>query len=233
MENQYQVQDQLVAQASQADRSTFYKNTYGHVAGGVLVFVIVESLMLRSEPLVNFMLSLTQGYLWLVLLGGFMGITWVAQKMAYNSVSKSQQYLGYFLYIVAEALIFVPLLYIALAYGGEYVIKQAAVVTGGLFVGLSAIVFLTKTDFSVLRGALTIGFFLAIGLIIAGMIFGFDLGLWFSVAMCALAGGAILYNTHQLKHEFGTQQYVAAALSLFASLMLLFWYILRIFMSRD
>lgn len=233
MENQYKVQDQLVAQASQTDRSTFYKNTYGHVAGGVLVFVIVESLMLRSEPLVNFMLSLTQGYLWLVLLGGFMGITWVAQKMAYNSVSKSQQYLGYFLYIVAEALIFVPLLYIALAYGGEYVIKQAAVVTGGLFVGLSAIVFLTKTDFSVLRGALTIGFFLAIGLIIAGMIFGFDLGLWFSVAMCALAGGAILYNTHQLKHEFGTQQYVAAALSLFASLMLLFWYILRIFMSRD
>jgi len=153
--------------------------------------------------------------------------------MAYGSISKSKQYLGYFLYIVAEALIFVPMLYIALYYGGTYVIKQAAVVTGGLFVGLSAIVFLTKADFSILRGALTIGFFLAIGLIIAGMLFGFDLGLWFSVGMCALAGGAILYNTHQLKYEFGTQQYVAAALSLFASLMLLFWYILRIFMSRD
>ena len=231
MEDQHVYQqNQLVAEATSAERANFYKHTYGHVAGGVLVFVLIESLMLKSEALVSFMLSLTSGYLWLILLAGFMGITWVAQKMAYGSISKSKQYLGYLLYI---ALIFVPMLYIALHYGGTYVIKQAAVVTGGLFVGLSAIVFFTKADFSVLKGALTIGFFLAIGLIIAGMLFGFDLGLWFSVGMCALAGGAILYNTHQLKYEFGTQQYVAAALSLFASLMLLFWYILRIFMSRD
>ncbi len=234
MENQHVYhQNQLVAEATSAERATFYKHTYGHVAGGVLVFVLIESLLLKSDALVNFMLSLTQGYLWLILLAGFMGVTWVAQKMAYGSVSKSQQYLGYLLYIIAEAFIFIPLLAVALNYGGTFVIKQAAVVTGGLFIGLSAIVFLTKADFSILRGALTIGFFLALGLIIAGMLFGFDLGLWFSVGMCALAGGAILYNTHQLKYEFGTQQYVAAALSLFASLMLLFWYILRIFMSRD
>lgn len=234
MENQQFLNaNQLVADATSAERASFYKHTYGHVAGGVLVFVIIESILLQIDPLVNFMLSLMQGYLWLALLGGFMGITWFAQKTAYGSLSKSKQYLGYFLYIVAEALIFVPMLYIALYYGGTYVIKQAAVVTGGLFIGLSAIVFLTKADFSVLRGALTIGFFLAIGLVIAGMLFGFDLGLWFSVGMCALAGGAILYNTHQLRYEFGTQQYIAAALSLFASLMLLFWYILRIFMSRD
>ena len=234
MENQHVYhQNQLVAEATSAERATFYKHTYGHVAGGVLVFVLIESLLLKSDALVNFMLSLTQGYLWLILLAGFMGVTWVAQKMAYGSVSKSQQYLGYLLYIIAEAFIFIPLLAVALNYGGTFVIKQAAVVTGGLFIGLSAIVFLTKADFSILRGALTIGFFLAIGLIIAGMLFGFDLGLWFSVGMCVLAGGAILYNTHQLKYEFGTQQYVAAALSLFASLMLLFWYILRIFMSRD
>ena len=213
MENQHVYhQNQLVAEATSAERATFYKHTYGHVAGGVLVFVLIESLLLKSDALVNFMLSLTQGYLWLILLAGFMGVTWVAQKMAYGSVSKSQQYLGYLLYIIAEAFIFIPLLAVALNYGGTFVIKQAAVVTGGLFIGLSAIVFLTKADFSILRGALTIGFFLALGLIIAGMLFGFDLGLWFSVGMCALAGGAILYNTHQLKYEFGTQQYVAAAL---------------------
>ena len=94
IENQQMYQNQLVAEATDAERATFYKHTYGHVAGGVLVFVIIESLMLKSEPLVKFMLSLTQGYLWLVLLAGFMGITWVAQKMAYGSVSKSKQYLG-------------------------------------------------------------------------------------------------------------------------------------------
>ena len=189
MENQHVYhQNQLVAEATSAERATFYKHTYGHVAGGVLVFVLIESLLLKSDALVNFMLSLTQGYLWLILLAGFMGVTWVAQKMAYGSVSKSQQYLGYLLYIIAEAFIFIPLLAVALNYGGTFVIKQAAVVTGGLFIGLSAIVFLTKADFSILRGALTIGFFLALGLIIAGMLFGFDLGLWFSVGMCALAG---------------------------------------------
>ena len=162
MENQHVYQqNQLVAEATSVERANFYKHTYGHVAGGVLVFVLIESLMLKSEALVSFMLSLTSGYLWLILLAGFMGITWVAQKMAYGSISKSKQYLGYFLYIVAEALIFVPMLYIALYYGGTYVIKQAAVVTGGLFVGLSAIVFLTKADFFYLTRSINYRIFLS------------------------------------------------------------------------
>ena len=224
----------LVAYATEKDQATFYKHTYGHVAGGILAFIIIEAMMLQSEALVNFMLGLTEGYLWLVLLGGFMAVTWFAQSMANNAVSKPKQYAGYLLYIIAEALIFVPLLYYAIYFsGGLYMIQQAAIVTLALFIGLSAIVFVTRADFSILRGALTVGFFLAIGLIVAGMIFGFDLGLWFSVLMCALAGGAILYNTHSLKFQYAQDQYVPAALSLFASLMLLFWYVLRIFMSRD
>ena len=84
MENQHVYhQNQLVAEATSAERATFYKHTYGHVAGGVLVFVLIESLLLKSDALVNFMLSLTQGYLWLILFAGFMGVTWVALKMAY------------------------------------------------------------------------------------------------------------------------------------------------------
>jgi len=236
MENNISDYTQLnvVANATSKEQATFYKHTYGHVAGGVLVFIILETLLLQSDTVVNFMLSLTQGYLWLALLAGFMGITWVAQNMANNSVTKEKQYLGYFLYILAEAIIFVPLIYIAINFsGGIYVLQQAGIVTLGLFAGLSAIVFLTKADFSFLKGALTVGFFIALGLIVAGLIFGFDLGLWFSVGMCVLAGGAILYNTHSLKYQYNKDQYVPAALSLFASLMLLFWYILRIFMSRD
>ena len=71
------------------------------------------------------------------------------------------------------------------------------------------------------------------GLIVAGILFGFNLGLWFSVGMCVLAGGSILYQTSNLVHKFGTEDYIPAALGLFASLMLLFWYVLQIFMSRD
>lgn len=229
----YQEYKQVVAEATSAEKAAFYRHTYGHVAGGVLVFIILETLFLQVPFIVNTLLSFTQGYLWLVLIGGFMGISWLAQKMAMDEVSKSKQYLGYFLYIVGQALLFVPMLYIAINYTGTVVLKQAAAVTVALFVALSAIAFMSKVDFSFLRGIMTIGFILALGAIIAGMMFGFTLGLWFSVAMCALAAGSILYETQQIQYQYATTQYVPAALGLFSSLMLLFWYVLRIFMSRD
>lgn len=223
----------LVANATDVEKAAFYRKTYTHVALAVLVFIILETFLLRIEPLVNALLAL-QGYSWLILLGGFMGVTWLAQNMAYKNTSKAMQYGGYFLYILAQAVIFVPMLYIAMYYGGgPQMIMQAAVITGGMFLGLTVAVMLTRTDFSFLRTGLTVGFFIALGLMVAGLLFGFNLGLWFSVGMVILASGSILYSTYQIKNEFGTDQYVPAALSLFASLMLLFWYILRIFMSRD
>lgn len=223
----------LVVNATDVEKAAFYRKTYTHVALAVLVFIILETFLLRIDPLVNALLAL-QGYSWLILLGGFMGVTWLAQNMAYKNTSKAMQYGGYFLYILAQAVIFVPMLYIAMYYGGgPKMIMQAAVITGGMFLGLTAAVMLTRTDFSFLRTGLTVGFFIALGLMVAGLLFGFNLGLWFSVGMVILASGSILYSTHQIKNEFGTDQYVPAALSLFASLMLLFWYILRIFMPRD
>lgn len=224
----------LLNALTDAERLAFYKKTYAHVAGGVLVFIIFEYLMLQSEAIVNFALSLTQGYKWLLLLGAFMFMTNYAERMALNAEDKMLQYASYGIYILAEAFIFVPLLYIAIYYTeGFDLINQAAIVTLGLFTGLSAVVFFTKTDFSFLRSALTIGFFIAMGLIVAGMLFGFDLGLWFSVGMCVLAGGSILYQTSNLVNTYSEDQYVPAAIGLFASLMLLFWYVLQIFMSRD
>ncbi len=73
--------------------------------------------------------------------------------------------------------------------GGFEILNQAAILTLSLFSGLSAIVLLTKKDFSFLRSGLAIGFFIALGLIIAGTLFGFNLGLWFSAGMVVLADG--------------------------------------------
>ncbi|HLV15361.1 MAG TPA: Bax inhibitor-1 family protein [Xanthomarina sp.] len=225
----------LLSARSEADRVAFYKNTYAHVAGGVLVFILFEYLLLQSETIVSFALSMTQGYRWLLMLGGFMFITNYAEKMAMKSPDKNKQYLAFGLYILAEAFIFLPLIYIAAFYmdSGPEILNQAAIVTLALFTGLSAVVFVTKKDFSFLRTGLTIGFFIAIGLIIAGTLFGFNLGLWFSVGMCLLAGGSILYQTSNLINKYSSEDYIPAALGLFASLMLLFWYILSIFMSKD
>ncbi len=239
MENQYPNQYSqkiLIGSLSDVERATFYKKTYGHVAGGVLVFILFEYLLLQSETVVSFMLSMTQGYKWLLLLGGFMLATNYAEGMAMKTTDKNTQYLAYGIYIFFEALIFVPMLYMVtelMGPSGSDVLYQASIVTLALFTGLSAAVLMTKTDFSFLKTGLTIGFFIAIGLIIAGTLFGFDLGLWFSVGMCLLAGGSILYQTSNLVKTYGVEDYIPAALGLFASLMLLFWYILRIFMSRD
>ena len=76
-----------------------------------------------------------------------------------------------------------------------------------------------------------IGGFVAIGLIVASYLFGFNLGIIFCGAMALFAGVAILRDTSNIIHKYGTEQYVAASLGLFASVALLFWYILQILMS--
>lgn len=237
MENnfdQHQETRVLVAQASQLERAAFYRKTYQHVALAVLAFILVESFFLKIPALVDFMLSMTQGYLWLLLLGAFWLATSQADKLAHD-VDQTKQYIGLGIYVIFYTLIFIPLLYIAIHFveGGTALINQAAVITLSLFTGLTAVVLMTKTDFSFLRSAITIGVFIAMGLIVAGIIFGFNLGLWFSFGMVALAAASILYQTHKLKYEYEVTQYVGASLGLFASLMLMFWYVLQILMSRD
>ncbi|MGS2725441.1 Bax inhibitor-1/YccA family protein [Psychroserpens sp. BH13MA-6] len=225
----------LINSLTTEERVAFYKKTYAHVAGGVLVFIVFEWLLLQSDAIVEFSLSMLQGWRWLIMLGGFMFVTNYAESTALRTKDKNKQYLAYGLYILAEAFIFVPLLWIAIFYmdSGTEMLNQAAIVTLALFTGLSAVVFVTKKDFSFMKTGLTIGFFIALGLIVAGSLFGFNLGLWFSVGMCLLAGGSILYQTSNLVHKYSEDEYIPASLGLFASLMLLFWYVLQIFMSRD
>lgn len=238
MENTTTTYQPLIA-ASDDTRVSFYKRTYAHVALAVLLFIIVESLLLRIEPLVEFALSMTQGWRWLIMLGGFMLATNYAENLAHKSHNINVQYAALLLFVVAQAIIFIPLIWMSIYYTDgssnmfdNSIINQSAVMTLALFTGLSAIVLVTKKDFSFLRNILTVGFFIAIGLIIAGMIFGFNLGLVFSAGMVILAAGSILYQTSNLVHKYSTDQHVGASLGLFASLMLLFWYLLSIF-SRD
>lgn len=234
MENIQQPQLVPVASLSEEAKVAFYKKTYSHVAGGVLAFFIAEYFLLQSDVLVDFMLSMTQGWRWLIMLGGFMFMTNYAESTALKTTDKNKQYMAYGLYVIAEAIIFIPIIYIAIMYsGGMDLLNQAAIVTLSLFGGLTAVVFVTKKDFSFLKSALTVGFFIALGLIIAGALFGFDMGLWFSVGMCVLAAGAILYQTSNLVNKYTNEQYIPAAIGLFASLMLLFWYVIQIFLSRD
>lgn len=223
---------QLVAHATQTERSEFYKKTYLHVAIAILGFMVLESFLLKSVAPILLPYMMGGKLIWLFVIGLFWLGSMLSNKLAF-STSRQTQYLGLGLYILIEGLIFMPMIYMAAAMGGSQVILQAAIVTLSLFGGLTALVFMSNYDFSFLRTGLVIGGFIALGLIVAGMLFEFNLGLWFSAGMVVLAGGSILYQTSQIKDNYTTDMYVGAAMQLFASVMLLFWYILRIFSSRD
>jgi FtsH-binding integral membrane protein len=227
MENNFTI----VSNATNIDQATFYRKTYLHVAFALLAFILTESLLLKIVPTDLIVSMLQSRFLWLFLIGLFWLGSTFANKMAFAQ-SRDQQYLGLGLYILLEAIFFLPLIYMAVAYTGLEVILQAGIITLFMFSGLTAVVFLTKTDFSFLRTTITVGGFVALGAIVVGAIFGFNLGLWFSVGMVVLASASILYQTNQIKTQYTTGQYVGAALQLFASIMLLFWYVLRILMSR-
>ncbi len=213
-------------------RAAFITRTYLHLAGAILGFVAIEVALFESglaAPIAQAML----GTSWLLVLGGFVVVSWLASRVAHSSDSTALQYPALAGFVAAEALIFVPLLYIAdsVAPGA---ISSAAVVTLGGFAGLTAVAFFTRKDFSFLGGLLRWGFIVALVAIVAGVIFGFELGTFFSVAMVGLAGAAVLYDTSNVIHHFPEDKYVGAALQLFASVALMFWYVLRIFISsRD
>lgn len=226
-----QLNYQLVADAPDSARVTFYKQTYLHVAFAILAFIVVETLLINLVPSSVIEMLFGGKMVWLFVIGLF----WLASSLANKFVmaqSRNTQYMGLGLYVLIEALIFLPMIYIALITSPE-VLLQAALFTLFLFGGLTYLAFTSTKDFSFMRSILTVGGFIALGLIVCGAIFGFELGLWFSFAMVLLAGGSILYNTQKMKDQYHTEQYVGAALQLFASIMLMYWYILRILMRRD
>jgi len=223
--------NQLVAMSTEEQKASFYRKTYIHVALAILAFIFVETALLMVVPTELIMGMVSQKYVWLLIIGGFWLASMLAEKWTMAS-SRSMQYAGLGFYVLLEAIIFLPLIYIAVVYTGGKVILQAGLITFMLFLGLTGVALTSKRDFSFLRSFIVIGGFISLGLIIAGMLFGFNLGLWFSVGMVFLAGASILYQTNQLKNVYTTEQYVGASLQLFSSVMLLFWYVLRILMSR-
>ena len=223
---------ELVSYATNIEQATFYRKTYSHVAIALLAFIVVEAILINTVPESLIFSMVSSPFVWLFILGGFWLGSMLANKWT-QAQDKSTQYRGLGIYVLLEAIIFLPMIYIAIDLSdGLAIISQAGIITLSLFAGLTAVVFLTRVDFSFLRTILVVGGFVALGLIVAGAIFGFDLGLWFSVAMVALAAGGILYETYNIKNVYSTDQYVAAALQLFSSVMLLFWYVLRILLSR-
>lgn len=229
---QSDVRDVFAFEATADARATFLRNVYIHLALAVLAFVGLTAAFLNTPPITNFMTGLVTGGQWWIVLISFMAVGWLAERWAYSGASLATQYAGLALYVVAQALIFVPLLYFAVVMtGNAEIIYQAGCLTIITFGALTAVVMMTGADFGFMRTFLWVGGLVALGTIVAAMIFQFTLGVLFIGAMMLPMSGYILYHTSEILHRYPTSQYVGASLALFASMATLFWYILQFLMS--
>src|SRR5688572_20393490 len=141
----------LAAEATADARGAFIARTYFHLAAAIMAFVALEAVLLQipaiREPLTAF--ALGGRWNWLIVLGAFMGVSWLADSWAKNDTSLGMQYAGLGLYVVAEAIIFVPLLSVVVFYmQAPDILPKAGLVTLVLFGGLTGVVFITRKDFS-------------------------------------------------------------------------------------
>ena len=231
MQNIYAAEATPVSACDQNVRAQFITRTYSHLFGAIAAFTLIEVLLFRFLDVEGIASGMSQN--WFMVLGAFMLVSWLATSVAHRARSMAAQYAALALFVVFEAIVFVPLLYIANTFAPG-VIESAALMTLVGFAGLTAIAFFSRKDFSFLGGVIRFAFFGAIAAIGAALIFGFTLGTFFSVAMVVLAGATILYDTSNVLRHYPQDRYVAASLSLFASVAMMFWFVLRIFLAaRD
>ncbi len=223
--NPYAAQPAALAAADA--RAAFLQRTYSLLLAGVFCFAATLWAAANVQAVTQLAVGLYKGgplVCLLVLFGGGFAVRAVAQRHPINLVA-------YFAYTFLFGLLLAPLVLTVAAQAPE-VLTQASIVTLLVFSGLTAYVFVSRKDFSFLGGALAIAAFGMLGLIVAGILFGFAPGLWFSVLGVLVFSGYILYDTSRILHHYPVNAHVAAAIELFVSLILLFQYILRLFLSN-
>ncbi|MDR0520429.1 MAG: Bax inhibitor-1 family protein [Planctomycetaceae bacterium] len=229
--------DLFAAAAAADERSSFITKTYLYLFGAVAALIGIECVLFTACGM-DRMMQVTQrmcggDFSWIIVLGAFMAVSWIANAWAMNAASSAMQHAGLALYVAAQSVILIPLLCLAqLKTGDTSLIVSAGMATAGLFALLTATVFMTRKDFSFLRGICIFGGLAALGFLIVAPLCGFAIGPVFTYLMIALACCYILYDTSNVLHHYRIGQHVAASLALFASVVILFWYILRLFMSN-
>src|SRR4029079_10594860 len=142
-------------------RATFITRTYVHLYGAIVGFTLLEAFLFMSGlalPLARAFLSVS----WLWVLGGFVLVSWLFSRIAHNAESMAVQYAALAAYVVAEGLIFVPMLLVA-QFFAPGTIQAAATITLLAFTALTVIVHVTRRNISLLCTLLAFGVLAAVG----------------------------------------------------------------------
>ena len=241
-----------VATLGVSDRVAFLRKTYGLLGVALVGFAVLTAGMMRFATETSLSFSrwalFTGRWNWLLVIGLFMVVGFIARRLAFSETSRGVQLFGHGIFVAAQAMLLQPLLWILIFRFGNRamlssgvllsgqagsILMQAVVITLAIFIGLTLTVFITKKDFSFLGGILTIASFAVLGVILASILFGFSLGALFCGVVILIMAGYILYETSLVRSVFPPTAYVAGALMLFSTIATLFWYVLQLLMSLN
>lgn len=224
-------QHTLSSTETAVDEQTFLKRTYLHLLGAVAAFIALEIAFFTSG--IAQALAPVMSSNWLIVLGGFMLLGFLTNYFAQKRSSVSMQYVELGVTICLQGLIFIPLLVYAVYFTDSSVLSSAIAVTLTIFTAMTAVVAYTGKDFTFMGPFLAVIGIAALIAIVGSILFSVTLGFYFSLAMVVFAAAVVLYETSKIQHTYGRDQHVAAATGLFASVALLFYYVLMTFVSRD
>lgn len=220
-----------VSESASEIKAAFICNTYLHLAVAIALFITLQIFLIRTgiaEMIIGGFAGLGRGFIFVFLAVVFFFLVLFAiAKELVNSEFIVLQQIGFCLYVFLYSLAFAPMLSMFEINYGIGLILEAGIITSGLFLGLTAVAFLTQKDFSFLLTSLVISSFLLLFFAITGLVFGFSFRNLFAFLLVVLASGWMLYQTSKVLHHYQPNQYIAASIALFSSVTWLFWTILR------
>lgn len=172
---------------------------------------------------------------WIMMLvvyfGAFLAASFLRRRPGINLVAL-------FGYTFVTGLFLAPTIFFAQVMASQGVtldthpVRDAFILTGGAFTGLTSYVLVTRKNFSFLGGALSAGLWVVLIAMLLGIFFhsaAFHLAIA-SVGVLLFCG-YILYDTSRLLHDTREDDAVGAALRLFLDVVNLFLFLLRILSS--
>jgi modulator of FtsH protease len=208
------------AQSSAEERMSFVRKVYALFFAATLFAVAGVGLGLSYTPLLMF--AARHPFIMLfVMLGGVMGAQAVRHVRGLNLFAL-------FAFTTLTGVVISPLIALYTQLNPASIL-QAGVLTVGIFGGLTAYVFVSKKDFSFMRGMLMVGLIVVVlagllSLFVAASAFSFAV----SVAALLLFSGFVLYDTSNIIHRYPVNEYVAGALSLYLDAFNIFLSLLNI-----
>jgi modulator of FtsH protease len=213
------------AEVSVSERMSFVRKVYALFFAAILFGIVGAGVGLSFPPLLRF--AFEHPFIMLfAMLGGVLGAQAVRHVRGLNLAVL-------FAFTALTGVVISPLLYV-LGRTNPGSILAAGVLTVGIFGGLTAYVFISKRDFSFLRGMVTVGLVVVVLAAIVNMFvvssaFGFAI----AAASLLLFSGFVLYDTSNIIRHYPTNEYVAGALALYLDAFNIFLALLRLLNAGD